>query len=472
MLTAIAQAGPECCHRVLADPAVRGAINAAVAHFKLHSHEHLDEPEAVLAVASDYLEADRSRSPLEDPQSVRLGPAAHHGWIWNEERAADPVGHYYRHLLHRYVSTVSLQSASSEQRRMLVEGTALLDALLPKLAASALTHLHVVAVATHNAGLGDDVRTRQSRLISLIEYYCAGFTSLTQIHMLGTIFLDPCVLKNPWQVAEFVLHEALHHKFIDLEHTHSLLRRGYQEPESPKIPVPWNRSRPGMPNEWAMNRCMTVMHVYVGLAIYFSALVEPPVALVERYGPPHVRDPLFSAQRAADRARYLAAQMKQHGTEMGPAGHRFVDWMVGILDDLNLAEPAAESTLHLLLDLYERETFEIEEWLAVATEPLHPGVSKLTSEVVHAELVQLAEIYASLGEVLPAFGAVPPLDATATPAQLVAVLRTVRAYVSAALKQLDPCARVSGDGPPPAEQVRQLVESSGVRLNQLVHRLA
>jgi len=112
----------------------------------------------------------------------------------------------------------------------------------------------------------------------------------------------------------------------------------------------------------------------------------------------------------------------------------------------------------------------VEEWLQVAKTPLHPSIWKLINDAIQAELTGLVEIYATLGEVLPAFKGVSPLEPQTGPEQLATVFRTVRTYVSAALTRLDPLVQRSGSGPSHRELVLKLVETSGRYINQIVHR--
>ncbi|MDQ3775829.1 MAG: HEXXH motif-containing putative peptide modification protein [Pseudomonadota bacterium] len=314
---------------------------------------------------------------------------------------------------------------------MLVKGTRLLGELLPKLARSALNHLHLVAVVTSPLQV----------------------TSVTNPSIPGAAFFSPLVLKHPWRAAEFLLHEALHLKFIDLEHTHSMLRRGYAAEGSPRIRAVWNRSQPDGSNEWPANRVLTVLHVYTSLALFFRAVELRVQEIGERYGSLYDLNPGVAACRALDRAYYLALNVKDVRQELGLAGERFADWLLGLLEALDPRTRSAHLNAHLLLDLYERETEQITRVIAGASllelrskakysNFAGASLQQVIGDLVQSEVASTDRLLSDIG------GGISPFAGTddecqvlstamgnATPAEIAAKFCSVRSLISLSLRK-------------------------------------
>jgi hypothetical protein len=457
--------------RILGDPLVRGAINSLLGHHKLHiaqPHLEMADLEAVLDIAAQALEANQTIPPLAVGalHSHRLGAQPHHGWIWWNERSEDVVGKCFDNNLHKILPLLHRHSPDALTSQMLVEGTALLEVLLPKLGPSALGHGRLIIISTlGNEPIPFDYST-VPWFISLVEHYSPWFTSLTHVNILGAIFLAPSVLRNPWQAAEFLLHEALHHKFMDLEHTHTMMRSGYKELQAPKTIVPWNRDQEGMHNIWAVNRAMTVLHVYVGLAIFFMAVRDRGEPLIARFGPLHVKDLDSTIRNALDRAFWLGHFLKANQQEMGSAGIAFVDLLIEVAESLGTPMPAG-STAHLLLDLYGREIPEVEEVLIAAQNLPHPPVDRVPPAQIVEEMAQSEMNYFMriTGQSLPPSEPLAP--DVVEPAAIVARLRSVRQQILAVLLPLARSRHFQSTA-----LVQAMVETSGLQINRLASRLA
>ena len=79
---------------------------------------------------------------------------------------------------------------------------------------------------------------------------------------------------------------------------------------------------------------------------------------------------MSGSRRAIDRARYLGEQL--HGsswTELGVAGRQMTDWLLDVLDALDTQRWPAGATVHLLLDLYERQSRKLDTYLAQQPPP-------------------------------------------------------------------------------------------------------
>ncbi len=350
---------------------------------------------------------------------------------------------------------------------MLVQGSQLLSELLPKLARSALHHNHLVAVVD--------------------ERHAIKFSSATSSKIPGTIFLSSSVLQTPWQAAEYLFHEALHQKFLDVENTHSIFRRGYRVANSPQIRSLWNRSRPDSSNDWPINRALAAFHVYVHLALFFIVVEVRAPELVKLYGPLHNLEPAISARRAFDRAHYLGNQLKQLGwEELGLAGQRLVDWLFDILALLDPAPPPADAYVHLLLDLYNREAEQTRKLLSAqlnheSESPLAASGKSAAQQIlpylIQSELAVAERISSQLGnlEFSCSFNQADQsslqLPSQVTDAELAAAFQAARACVSDALRRVPPESfnRVYQAEPTKTlgQLVQEMVKHSSQHLNTL-----
>jgi hypothetical protein len=244
---------------------------------------------------------------------------------------------------------LSLKPAGAESIRTLTRAAELLDTLLPDLASSALDHAQLIALIDHTK----------------------PFLSVTNPKIPGVIFLSETVLTSTWKAAEYLLHESLHAKFLDIEHTHSLLRQGYQ-PTDCTVRPPWRRPHSADPYLWPMNRILTVSHVYTALSLFFQVIQEKGGPLVEEYGPIHEKNLDFTIRQNLDRAEYLVHQLHLNQNWLGPAGVYWAKWLASVLQLLDSRPRPDGAYLHLLADLYERETNVLGKLVAGAsTERLH-----------------------------------------------------------------------------------------------------
>ena len=256
LLAALAQSGEPDQFRVLGDPAVRCAIDAAVANLKLGVplDAPLEQLKAVLDQATRNLIERKPLPPLQEGarQALGLGSAAPHTSIWCDQRTDDASTQLFRRLLQTHLGSSRhlLHTPDENAQRTLEAGARLLQELLPKLSRSALHHVHLVAMVDQTA----------------------MFRSLTNPHIPGVVFFSPSVLRSPWKAAEYLLHEGMHQKFVDLKHTHSMIHYDCEESDLEVIRCPWNRAQPGDPNKWSVDRALTVFHVYVCLGLFFTVL--------------------------------------------------------------------------------------------------------------------------------------------------------------------------------------------------------
>lgn len=282
--------------------------------------------------------ASRIAAPVADGTDPRrsddrLSPVG--SKIWRGARPGDPIGMYLEAMFRANIGSLNVVVPSAEAEAMITTGVQLLDLVCPALARSALAHVSLIAVVDQASA--------------------PGFTSLTTRQLPGVIVLSPLVLGNPWQAAEFLLHESMHLKFIDLEQTHSLTDGDSSVHHAPFVRPHWNRRQDGMTSEWPLVRSMTVLHVYTTLALFFLR-AHSRQDLNSQYGEGTVRDRIRQARRCLDRAEYLHHTITTRATHTGRAGKLFLDWIGSVLDVLDAEPRPRGSYAHLALDLYDRES--------------------------------------------------------------------------------------------------------------------
>ena len=332
----------------------------------------LSECAAVLTAAARYVERGGTDTPLQDGSLVALGPKPHHGWIWREEHGDDAYGRAFRHVvLERYGMLPSTAEAASIE--LLQAGAALLEELLPSVASTALQHAHVIACVP-SSGI------------------FTGVQSSSQLSLGGMFFLRES-LGSPWWIAEHLLHESLHLKLYDLHHGHPLVRSNLGPDSAHPVITPWNPPRGSGANRWYVWRVLVAFHVYVHLTLLSTVAERRAPELQATYGP--LCDMVESRQARA-RARYLGRQLKAlcwHTLE--PAGQALADWLHSILDIIDPAPAPEDATVHLYLDLYHRETDQLQQLLAQGRQdqtPLHHDLAELARHELTSTRTILGEL--------------------------------------------------------------------------------
>jgi hypothetical protein len=459
LLEALDAATTEQTRRILGDPALRIAVDAAVAHVEMGAPrfpEH--ELASVVRRATANLASAGTSPPLaEGSARTRRVSDAPWPWVWAEDRVPeDPVGDLFRRVFEERDGGLVLTTPDAETLATLKAGVNLLHVLCPDLSRSALSHVHLIAVVSAGPG--------------------AGLTSLTDPLVPGTIFLSPSVLSNPWRAAEYILHEALHVKFVDLEHTHSLLSAGDDAESAPTLRPRWNRPAPDNANEWPIQRALTVFQVYTHLALFFSMVERRRQDLQETFGPLHGLDASREARRSLDRAHYLSHELRRREAHLGAAGRLFTRWLTDASRLLDDAPPPDGAYVHLYLDLYERECDELR---GVVTRVTHDeGMwSRRIREAGLREvrdsrraLEMLGEIAAEHRELRRRADVLLMLDGSeGSLADTVEAFVAVRRSVAASLRGVTPTAFLTGDPETGAQTViRDMVETSGQSLGQLL----
>lgn len=342
---------------ILGDPMVRSSINHALAHYHMGGQGPIDEAIlAIIEIAGEQLKQDSTMPPLQMGRSAakRLGLLPHHGWIWSNQGTEDAATRHFRAQVHRHLAHDGLKliAPGPEVTDNLLKGALLLGELLPELSRSALGHSHCIAIVAHRG----------------------PFISVTNPCIPGVIFLSESAATSPWEAADNLLHESLHAKFLDIEHTHAIMSPGYK-PTDCLVRPPWRRPLSSASYLWPLTRLFTVTHVYVALAVFFSVMEEKSSALTPKYSSLAQANPLRQVRQSLDRAGYLVQQLLLNQRHLGPAGVVFAKWLMDLLNRLDYAPRPAGSYLHLIADLYQQEA-----------NLLAPPIARMTADQLHSKV--------------------------------------------------------------------------------------
>ena len=284
----------------------------------------------------------------------RLGPRPWHSLIWDEDGPDEVIGRGFRFIVEANYGE-SLVTPSASELAVMRDAMALLDELVPELSRSALRHTIMVAIFPSAGGW-------------------KGKASSSQYRVSGTVFLNRDALRNPWWVAEHLLHESLHQKLYDFRHGHLLLTKDSSDTVDDQSTVGrtvhsvWNL--PGLSglNFWDTHRSLAAFHVYVHLAVLTTLAEKRVMELEPRYGPLKGAPPVMTSSRLCfDRAQYLEESLRKNcWDELGTAGHWLIDWLGSIIHAIDPCPPPPGSYIHLLLDRY---TLEINHVAQVVPSP-------------------------------------------------------------------------------------------------------
>jgi hypothetical protein len=297
-------------NQFFSDPVVRGSIDDLLRTYRAAGERKpADDQLDFLAYYSahlDELKSDAANTVGSSRQEFLSRPIRY----WSDASARTLRDRAFAAMLRQHLPGPRVYAAETETEAIINQAMVLLQELLPVAAHSAMSHLHFIAVDVVDF---DNV---------------VGSATISRI--LGTIFLSRSVLRSPWTIAEAILHECMHLKFVELEHTHSLMARGYSEETSPRIHPPWHSKTV----TWPMNRALTAAHVYVALALYSVASEAAVPEFQARYGTCKRSSLLVDPSAAGERARSLIELASRYPESLGQAGRMFLEWMGDILQKL------------------------------------------------------------------------------------------------------------------------------------------
>src|SRR5471032_1983703 len=330
----------------------------------------LTECAALFDAASAHWSAGLPGGPLttDMPAATRLHDSIH-TQVWHQAKDQAALqscpAAFLTVIEHNYGAP--LATPTPDEMTMLRRGWDLLHTLLPRLAHIAFEHVQILALYTP-------------------EGAWRGKASSSQFRVNGCIFLNRSLIDHPWWLAEHLLHEALHQKLYDFRHGHSLLASGYEREDAPAVCSLWNAPDDVRSNYWDAHRALAAFHVYVQLTLLCLLAEQREDALAPRYGP--IASRMSGSRRAIDRARYLGEQLHAVAwPELGLAGRQMTDWLVDVLNVLDVQPRPAGASLHLLLDLYQRQSRKLEVFLSNgAASPLIAQQAQQEAQAAQAAL--------------------------------------------------------------------------------------
>ena len=426
LLQALATEQPSgaAAERVLTNVAVRGIIDRALACVK----KGAEAPPANLLHDTLEFAIDALRSGLDD-WSIPTGalPFA----LWSTSNALSVTGRAFELLVETTVaqSGIVLHSASEAAANKLVEGAQLLEQLLPQLSASALSHVTAVGIIEH----------------------AGGILSVTNPYVPGTIFVTEHALTDPWSVAEFLLHEALHVKYVDLDNTHSInnLAMAHGKPVTP----PWRRTQ-----HWSVQHALTAMHVYLALAVFFDAVSSKPY-LVEKYGAHPTLVAEASKRRSLDRAHFLLRKIQQNREALGKAGLLFISWTSEILAGFDSETPQDGRLKEILTDEFDRQTTRVTESVSSASDHGPALADDDFNRLIETYIAKSQRSQQALAAQL--FNSTPPLSCEAAPIGRWNELRT-------AMRGLLFPSDTSGRGVANGDELTDFVDNDSLLIQQVL----
>ncbi|WP_100872895.1 hypothetical protein [Janthinobacterium sp. 64] len=356
LATLLDAAPPERQRQLLGDTVLRCAVQHAMRQLHLGDDYGLPLPQcaALFLAAGEHLRAGLPGGPLVAhlPPMARLhdeaSPQNEDTYIWHAWQEGTPYARAFLAVMEDNYGA-PLATPTPQERALLRRGLRLLETLLPRLTASALSHVQLIALFPK---LGT----------------WRGKASSSQFRVNGSVFLNQELIGNPWWLAEHLLHESLHQKLYDFRHGHRLLAPDYAREDGAKVCSLWNAPDDDGNHYWDAHRTLAAFHVYVHLALLCLLAERQEAALAPQYGP--IGQHMSGSRRAIDRARYLGEQL--HSTtwpELRQAGRHMTHWLLDVLDTLDTQRRPSGATLHLLLDLYERQSRKLDTYLAQQPPP-------------------------------------------------------------------------------------------------------
>lgn len=304
---------------VLADPVVLSGLQGAL---RRDAKPPLDEAEELFAATLRHLRDGPSGPPTAVGCLLQARPrcAPHDIALWDPALPQSLFKRCFESNYHEFISNHHLPERVRLQRprpafvEAVERGSDLLAALLPQLAASALAHLRLIGVFS-----AED------------SYHTGHFSHLS---IASTMFLHRVYLRNPWLVADALLHEALHCKLADLTLIRDIWQEGSDADDAPRIRPLWRRHQQGPEAAWPVARAFVAFHVHVHMALFFMRVERLEARLAGEFGAPpeSFREGL---RTALYRAGYLRQALDEIGQPFGPEGRLMFAWLSGMLQQLS-----------------------------------------------------------------------------------------------------------------------------------------
>ena len=309
---------------ILADPVVRAGMCSLLDAFRRDRGSRFDEFEELFAATLRHLRNGAPGPPTAAGCRLHARPhgVPHDIALWDPALPQPVFKRSFESAFNEFIACdylpdrVRLRRSSPAFVEAVERGCGLLATLLPELAASALAHLRLIGAFSV-----DDCRRR------------AGQT--THLEIASTVFVYTGSWQTPWQVAEALLHEAMHCKMADLSLVRDIWQEGGDAEGSLVISPFWRRGERKRQAEWPPTRAFAAFHVYVHLALFCMRVERLKGQLAGEFGPPPASFP--EVRTSLDRAAFLrrALEERTSACQLGSEGRLMFAWLSETLQRLS-----------------------------------------------------------------------------------------------------------------------------------------
>lgn len=169
--------------------------------------------------------------------------------------------------------------------------------------------------------LSKDVMPMISAVLPISTGVESAFVSPTPL----LIYIDPVQFTNPLDLADALIHEALHQKLLTIRLTKRLLRPGYNDFKGMSVPIPWGSQNFRM---FSTGRALAAAHVYVHLTLLHASAFLTYTEYERKQELGNV-DIVKNLSNRFSRASYLVEtlSMRHYRHEFGADGLDFLQWL-------------------------------------------------------------------------------------------------------------------------------------------------
>jgi hypothetical protein len=300
----------DCSETVLRDPLVRRTLEDAVCTI-VQGLEAIDLATLDEVLSGAAVRAIAGRGSVLDATAhcLPVGSAPHDAFVWADEQPNTVSGRRFLSELYKRLPGFRVHSPTDVQVQTLIAGRRLAFQVAPVLARSAMAHLVAVVVGDFRGGQ-------------------PSVNALTVPGLPGVMLLSPSALSRRGSVAETLVHESMHLKFLDIDYVHPLFAIGFRPQSSPSVTPVWHETEPGY-GAWPIDRVLTSMHVYLSLAVFFGI-----AASQQSHGLYASDDCAARVERCRTRAAWLFETAQDHLEYLSATGRAFVVAIGAMLSDL------------------------------------------------------------------------------------------------------------------------------------------
>lgn len=221
--------------------------------------------------------------------------------LWADGEPGTPSGRRFLGEVLKRLPGFSVAVPTPEQVDALETAVRLAYRMVPVLAASVLPHASIVLIGSFPEN---------------------AFNALTTPGLPGVLVVSPTAFTGSADLAETLMHESTHLKFLDIEYAHPLFVIGYRRDASTGITPVWRRNTG---DTWSVDRVLTAAHVYVMLTILLQAAGEP------QFHDLAVKDRAARLTQCTERAAWLLDEAGNHRDVLTESGQEFLSWLEGII---------------------------------------------------------------------------------------------------------------------------------------------